>query len=158
MDIFLIIIAIILLLTGIIGCFIPILPGPPISYGGILLLHFTDFGQFTDQFLYLFAGITIVVTVLDYIVPVWGTKRFGGSKAGVRGATAGLIVGVFVFPPLGIIIGPFVGAFLAEMMRENNTNKAIRSGFGSLLGFLLGTGMKLAASLTMTFYFFKELF
>lgn len=158
MDIFLLVLAIILIIVGILGCVVPIIPGPPISYGGILLLHFTDYGQFSENFLYIFAGITIAVTVLDYIIPIWGTKSFGGSKAGVRGATAGLIVGVFFFPPIGLIVGPFVGAFIAEMMRENNTSKAIKSGFGSLVGFLLGTGLKLAASLSMTYYFFKELF
>ncbi|MFC2097278.1 DUF456 domain-containing protein [Bacteroidota bacterium] len=158
MDVFLLILAIILLLIGILGCVVPIIPGPPISYASILILHFTKFGDFTNNFLYIFAGITIIVTVLDYIVPIWGTKKFGGSKAGVRGATAGLILGLFVFPPIGLIIGPFLGAFIAEMMRENNTNKAIRSGFGSLIGFLLGTGLKMAVSLAISFYFFKELF
>jgi len=158
MDVFLLIISILLIIIGLIGCIIPILPGPPISYVGIILLHLSDYGNFSENFLYLFAGITVIVTVLDYIVPVWGTHKFGGSKAGVRGATAGLIIGVFIFPPLGIIIGPFAGAFLAEMMRENNFNKAFRSGLGSLLGFILGTGLKLAASISMTFYYFKELF
>ena len=152
------IIAIILIIIGILGCILPILPGPPISFGGILLLHITDFGQFTENFLYIFAAITILVTVLDYIIPIWGTKKFGGSKFGVRGATVGLIVGLLIFPPVGIIIGPFAGAFIAEMIRDNNINKALRSGIGSFLGFLLETGLKLAASLTMTFYFIKELF
>jgi len=158
MDVFLLIISILLIIIGLMGCIIPILPGPPISYVGIILLHLSDYGNFSENFLYLFAGITVIVTVLDYIVPVWGTHKFGGSKAGVRGATAGLIIGVFIFPPLGIIIGPFAGAFLAEMMCENNFNKAFRSGLGSLLGFILGTGLKLAASISMTFYYFKELF
>ncbi len=98
----------------------------------------------------------VIVTVLDYIVPVWGTKRFGGSKYGTRGATVGLIIGFFL-GPLGIILGPLIGAFVGEMIFKDDMSYAFKAGFGSLLGFLTGIGLKLAASFVMTFYFVKEL-
>ena len=88
----------------------------------------------------------MVVTILDYIVPVWGTKKFGGSKYGTRGATVGLIIGLFL-GPVGIIIGPLIGAFVGEMIFKDDMNYAVKAGFGSLLGFLTGIGLKLAASL-----------
>ena len=99
--------------------------------------------------------ITVVVTIMDYIVPVWGTRQLGGSKYGTRGATVGLIIGFFL-GPLGIILGPLIGAFVGEMLFKDDINYALKAGFGSLLGFLTGIGLKLAASFIMTFYFFKE--
>ena len=96
------------------------------------------------------------MTIVDYVVPIWGTRKFGGSKYGTRGATVGLIIGLFL-GPAGIIIGPFVGAIIGELIFRDDMKYAIKAGFGSLLGFLTGVGLKLAASLVMTFYFVKEL-
>ncbi len=146
---------ILLVILGIIGCLVPVLPGPPLSYLGILFLHFSRFGQFTTLALITMGGIALAVTILDYIVPVWGTRKFGGSKYGTRGATIGLVIGLFL-GPLGLIIGPFIGAFVGELIFKDNINYAIKAGFGSLLGFLTGIGLKLAASFVMTFYFVKE--
>jgi hypothetical protein len=156
MDILLLILGIVLIIGGIIGCILPILPGPPISYGGLLLVHFAEKWQFTAQTLLILGLITVLVTILDYFVPIWGTKRFGGSKAGINGSTVGLILGLLFFPPLGMIIGPFVGAVIGEMIAKNDTATALRSGFGSFIGFLMGTGMKLATSGVIAFYFVKE--
>lgn len=155
-DYILLILGIIFMVIGIIGCLVPVLPGPPISFLGILLLHFTRFSQFPPATLITLGIITVIVTVLDYIVPVWGTKRFGGSKYGTRGATVGLVIGFFL-GPLGIILGPLIGAFVGEMIFKDDLNYAFKAGFGSLLGFLTGIGLKLAASFAMTFYFVKEL-
>jgi uncharacterized protein YqgC (DUF456 family) len=155
-DYILLILGIIFMIIGIIGCLVPVLPGPPISFLGIIFLHLTKFGQFTSATLITFAIVTVIVTVLDYIVPIWGTKRFGGSKYGTRGATVGLIVGFFL-GPLGIVLGPLIGAFAGEMIFKDDLSYAFKAGFGSLLGFLTGIGLKLAASFVMTFYFVKEL-
>jgi uncharacterized protein YqgC (DUF456 family) len=154
-DYILLILGIILMILGIIGCLVPVLPGPPFSYLGLILLHLSRFGQFSTPVLIILGAIAAVVTVLDYIVPIWGTKKFGGSKYGMRGATVGLIIGLFL-GPLGIILGPFVGAFVGEMIFKDDMGYALKAGFGSLLGFLTGIGLKLAASLIMTFYFVKE--
>ena len=161
-DIVLLILGIISIIFGIIGCLVPVLPGPPLSFLGLLLLHFSDFGHKNGQdlisitTLIIFGAIAIVVSILDYLVPVWGTKKFGGSKYGTRGATIGLILGLF-FGPVGLILGPLLGAFVGEMIFKDNFNYAFKAGFGSLVGFLLGIGLKLAASLIMTYYFVKTL-
>ena len=142
-------------MIGIIGCLVPVLPGPPLSYLGLILLHVSRFGQFSTTVLIALAVVTVIVTILDYIVPIWGTKKFGGSKYGTRGATVGLIIGLFL-GPVGIIIGPLIGAIVGELIFKDDMKYALKAGFGSLLGFLTGIGLKLAASFVMTFYFVKE--
>lgn len=158
MDYILIGAGIVMMIAGILGGVLPVLPGPPISYIGLLLLHFTERYQFSSRFLAVWAVITVLVYVLDYVIPIWGTKRYGGSKRGVWGSIIGLIVGLFFFPPFGIIIGPFAGAVLGELSSGKDSNSALRSGFGSFVGFLTGTLLKLITSGLMTWYFFKELF
>jgi uncharacterized protein len=155
-DYILIILAIIFMIIGIIGCLVPVLPGPPISFLGLILLHLTRFGQFATLTLIILGSIAVLVTILDYVVPIWGTRKFGGSKYGTRGATVGLVIGFFL-GPLGIILGPLIGAFVGEMIFKDDINYAVKAGFGSLLGFLTSIGLKLAASFVMTFYFVKEL-
>ena len=153
MDIVLIILGGILIIVGIVGCFVPVVPGPPLSWLGILFLYFTDNTSITSSFLLWWLVFAIIVTALDYLIPVWGTKKFGGTKMGVRGSIAGLIVGLF-FPPIGIIVGPFLGALVAELIHDaHDTSKALKSAFGSFMGFVLGTGLKLGVSLTLTWYF-----
>ena len=154
-DYILLILGILLMIVGIIGCLVPVLPGPPFSFLGLILLHISRFGHFSTPTLITMGVITVVVTIMDYIVPVWGTRQLGGSKYGTRGATVGLVIGLFL-GPLGIILGPLIGAFVGEMLFKDDINYALKAGFGSLLGFLTGIGLKLAASFIMTFYFFKE--
>ncbi len=155
-DYILLILGIIFMVIGIIGCLVPVLPGPPLSFLGLILLHLTRFGQFSTSTLIILGSIAVLVTVLDYIVPVWGKRKFGGSKYGTKGATVGLIIGFFL-GPLGIILGPLIGAFVGEMIFKDDLNYAFKAGFGSLLGFMTSIGLKLAASFVMTFYFVKEL-
>jgi uncharacterized protein YqgC (DUF456 family) len=155
-DYILLILGIIFMIIGIIGCMVPVLPGPPFSFLGLLFLHLTRFGQFSTPTLIIFAAIAVLVTVFDVIVPVWWKRKFGGSKYGTRGATVGLIIGFFL-GPLGIILGSLIGAFVGEMIFKDDITYAFKAGFGSLLSFLTGIGLKLAASLVMTFYFVKEL-
>lgn len=157
MDYVLIAIGIILMISGVLGCVLPIIPGPPLSYVGLLLLHFTQAYQFSSRFLIIWAVITAVVYALDFIIPAWGTKKFGGSKRGVWGSIIGLLIGMFLFPPIGIIIGPFIGAVIGELTSGKESNEALKSGFGSFLGFLVGTLLKLIVSGMMTWYFAKEM-
>jgi uncharacterized protein YqgC (DUF456 family) len=156
MDYFLLALAIVLMIVGIAGCLLPVLPGPPLSYLGLVVLHFTRFADISKNLFIILAIVAIVVTVIDYVVPIWGTRRFGGSKYGMRGATVGLIIGLFL-GPFGIIIGPFIGAVVGELIFRDDIKYALKAGFGSLLGFLTGVGLKLAASLLITFYFVKAL-
>lgn len=165
MDIALLIIGLILIIAGIIGCILPVIPGPPLSFLGLLMLHFTSHVDLS-LFTLIFTGVAaIVVTALDYIVPVWGTKKAGGSKWGIRGSGIGLIIGLF-FSPIGIFVGPFLGALLAELIfhftkkNEDDKNakfvKSLKAAFGSFLGLMLGIVIKLIASCLMAFIFFKE--
>ncbi|MBN2780900.1 MAG: DUF456 domain-containing protein [Candidatus Marinimicrobia bacterium] len=155
MDIVLIILGLIFMVMGFLGCLLPALPGPPLSYVGLLLLHFSPKYDFSPRFLILFAAITIVVTVMDNILPVWTARQSGGSRRGVWGSVIGLAAGLFVFPPWGIIFGPFVGAVIGELSTGIGTEKALRSGFSTFLGFLFGVVLKLAASGLMFWYFIK---
>lgn len=156
MDTLLLILAIILLLTGIAGCFLPVLPGPPVSFAALLLVNFTTYAYFSTRFIIIMAILATVVTILDFIVPVWTTKRFGGSKYGTWGAGIGLFLGIFFFPPFGMIIGPLIGAIIGELINGSSNRNAIKAGLGSFAGFLLGIGLKLAVSLTITVYFVME--
>lgn len=158
MDIFLLIVAIICLLIGLIGCIAPVLPGPPISLVGLLLFKLTRFGsEVTWTWIIIFAAMAIVVTILDYLVPVWGTKKFGGTSAGVWGTTIGLIIGLF-FSPVGIIVGPFLGAFIGEWLAGQSTKHSLRAAFGAFIGFLLGVGLKLLVSAWIAVYFIMHIF
>ena len=156
MDIILIILAGILMFVGIIGCFLPILPGPPISYGGLLLMQLQSEAPFSTKFMIIWLAITIVVTGLDYVIPAYGTKRYGGSRLGVVGTFVGLIVGLF-FSPVGIIIGPLLGALAGEYLAGKESKEAMRAAWGSFMGFLVGTLVKLVASIFMTFYFITSI-
>lgn len=144
------------ILAGILGCILPILPGPPIGFAGLLLLQLTSNPPFTARQLTLWGLLAALVTFLDYVVPVWGTKKFGGTKKGIWGSIIGLILGL-TFPPFGIIIGPFIGAVVGEMIDGKEFNHALRAGFGSFIGFLAGTMMKLAVSLFFTYHFITAL-
>lgn len=167
MDYFLLTIAIIILILGIIGCLLPVLPGPPLSFVAVIILHFTSFADFTGNTLFFLGALALIVQVLDYIVPAWGTKRFGGTKYGTWGAIIGLLAGIFVLPALGLVLGPFgligilggpfVGALIGEKIASKDNDSAMRAAFGSFVGFLAGTFMKLVSSGIITFFFVKEL-
>jgi len=157
MDTFLIVAGIIILLGGIAGCIIPFLPGPPLAYGSLILLQISSYKPFTEKFLVIWALVTVAILIADYYIPIWGTKKFGGTKGGVWGATFGLILGMFFFPPFGLIAGPFFGAFIGEMLNNQDSNKAFRSAIGSFVGFVAGTLMKLGISIVMGYYFFTAL-
>jgi uncharacterized protein YqgC (DUF456 family) len=157
MDTFLIVTGVALLLAGIVGCFVPVLPGPPLAYGSLILLQISSYNPFTEKFLVIWAIATILIVIADYYIPIWGTKKFGGTKGGVWGATIGLIIGILLFPPLGLIVGPFLGAFTGEMLNNQGSTKAFRSAIGSFIGFVAGTLMKLGISIVMGYYFFAAL-
>lgn len=142
MEIFLYIVSALLIITALVGCIAPVLPGPVLGYIGILLLHFTEKVEFSTKELVVLAIATICSILFDYILQPWLTKKFGGGKWSVTGSVVGLIIGLF-FPPAGIIIGPFAGAVIGELYQSKDTKIALKSGVGSFLGFLLTTGFKL---------------
>ena len=147
-----------LLLLGIIGCFIPIIPGPTISYSGLLVFHFFSSYYFERNILWLIAFVVIAVTIFDLWVQIYGVKKFGGSKKAVNGSIIGLIIGIFFFPPFGIIMGPFLGAFIGAKLEENSDgNKAIKIALGALAGFFAGTMLKLSVSLYISYIVFQAI-
>ena len=127
---------------GIAGCILPVLPGIPLSYAGILLLHFSTSAQFTEFQLIVWLLVVIVLQILDYFTPMLGSKYSGGTEYGNRGCIAGTILGLF-FLPWGIILGPFFGAVIGEMLGGRDLNQALKSGIGSLVGFIFGTLAKI---------------
>jgi uncharacterized protein YqgC (DUF456 family) len=156
MDIALIILGTFCIIIGFLGCVLPVLPGVTLSYVGILLLHFTSKMDFSNTVLVSWAVVVVVVQVLDYLVPVWGAKLFGGSRKGAWGSAIGVVAGLFVLPPFGIILCPFVGAVIGELIEGKEMSPALKAGFGSFLGFLAGTVMKLIISGVLAFVFFRE--
>jgi len=161
MDLTFAILGMALVLIGFIGSIVPIIPGPPISWSGFLLLKWTDYihsgAEGYDNTLWILLFFVVLVTVLDYVVPILGTKKYGGSKRGVWGATIGVVVGLF-FGPLGIIIGPFLGAYIGEISTGKKDREALRAAWGSFVGFLLGVGLKLMTCGAIMFFFIRHLF
>ena len=149
MDILLIILGILCLLTGLVGCFLPILPGPPVSYVGLLFLHFTDRIHFSTTHLILWAMLVIIVQVMDYVTPMLGTKYSGGGKWGNWGCMIGTIAGLFVLPPWGVLIGPFGGKKSAE---------AFKAGLGAFVGFLFSVVVKVSVCGYFIYSFVAALF
>lgn len=152
-----VILAAVFLFVGLLGCILPMLPGPPLAYAGMLLLHLTDRVQFTTGQLLVWLLVVVATVVLDYVTPLLGSKYSGGSKWGERGCIIGTVVGLF-FAPWGIIIGPFVGAVVGELLGDKELSQALKSGFGSFLGFLFGTVLKMGVCGYFIWQFFKALF
>lgn len=156
LDIIFTILGAALMIVGIIGCVVPALPGVPLNYMGIVLLHLTSRVQFSTSFLAIWAIIVILVQVFDYYIPIWGTKKLGGGKYGIWGSGIGIIAGIFIFPPWGIIIFPFAGAVIGELIDKKEFKTALKAGFGTFVGFIAGTLIKLTVAVILTFYFVKE--
>jgi len=152
-DSILIILGGICVLAGLIGCVLPVLPGPAIGYAGLILLHLSSVHSFSVNFLIIFALLTVLVAVLDYIIPVYGTKKLEGSKYGIWGSTLGLVAGMFFLFPIGIVIGPMIGAFAGEMLSGKKAEQAIKPALGSFLGFLASTVVRLILTLIMAYYY-----
>lgn len=148
MDLALVLLGFILMWVGIVGSIVPVLPGLPISWLGLFLLYMTQVVPDDWWVLSITLVLAIGITVLDYSIPAIGTKRFGGSPAGIWGTVAGLIFAVVfpVFRVLGIIIWPFIGALVGELLNKANQKTALKAAFGSFLGFLAGTFIKLLVS------------
>ena len=141
MEYFFIIVALLCALVGIIGSVIPALPGPPLSFVGLLLLLPCEGDDIGGVTLVVTGIAAVAITILDYVAPAWLTKKSGGSKYGIWGASIGMLVGLFL-GPLGIIAGPFAGALIGELIADNSMNKALKMAFVSFVAFMLTTGIK----------------
>ena len=144
-------IGIILCIVAIAGSLLPLLPGPPIAYAGMLLQLFREENPFSTSLLIILGVVVVISLVLDYLIPIWGTKKFGGTKYGVWGCTIGFIA-AFWMGPVGVIVGPFIGAFVGELIGGKDSGKSLKAAFGSFVGFLLGSFLKLVVCFLMLYY------
>ena len=143
MDVILIVLGLICMIVGVFGSFMPVLPGPSVSWLGLLILYFTSAIPYNYWILGITLVITIIISVLDYLIPAKGTKHFGGSKYGIWGTNIGLLIGIFIPIPFGFVIGAFLGAFIGEIYYNSKDKKrALKAATGSVLGFLASSFMK----------------
>jgi uncharacterized protein YqgC (DUF456 family) len=152
MDVLWVVIGSVLMLLGLAGCFLPALAGPPLCYLALLCAYATGSTDYSFNFLLIAALVTIAVTVLDYLLPVWGVKRWGGSRWGAVGSVVGLLVGL-PFGLVGILVGTFLGAVVGEILGGTRQGDALRAGFGTLVGFVLSTLLKFVVCLVFLYYF-----
>lgn len=155
MDILLLILGFTCLIVGLIGAVLP-LPGPPLSLLGILLIHWTKAYAFSTNTLWILIILTVIITVLDYLIPVLGLKKYGGSKAGMWGSMIGLIIGMGL-GPVGIFIGAFAGALFGEILVGKTSAQATKAAWGTFIGFLFGVVLKVALCVAMIWIAVVEL-
>ncbi len=149
------IVTIILFCIGIIGIIMPLLPGPIIIWLGMLFYGaVTGFNGLTFGF-YLVQGVAaVLVMLIDYFTAAYGTRHFGGSRQAMWGAVIGLIIAVISLGPAGLIFGPFLGAFAAELVKGISLEKAIRSSFGAIVGLFGGILLKIIIEGILILWFF----
>ena len=157
MEILLIILGSLLIVAGFIGSFLPVVPGPPLSYVGLLALQLTASHPFSWQFFLVWGLIVGALMILDNVIPAYGAKTFGGSAYGIWGCIVGMGVGLF-FSPVGLVVGPLAGAFIGELIGGKDSDQAFRSALGSFAGFLASTVLKVVASGLMGYYFFINIY
>ena len=143
MSVFLIILAFILIIVGVVGTFIPMFPGLPIGWLGLFVAFFSPSCTISIWTLVITFLLMLIVTVLDYVIPARMVKKSGGTKSGERGAIIGSLSGIIFVNPIILIFGSFIGALIGEIINDSkDMKKAIKSAFSSFIGFLLGTGIK----------------
>ena len=158
MNVFLIIIGLILAITGMVGCILPVLPGPLLSLCALILLSWIKNWQiFGQTFWVLMGAVTVLLMLLDYVAPALGAKKYGASKRGLWGSVIGMIIGIFFIPPWGMIVGAFIGALVGELASGKSGRNALRAGWGILVGNVMVVGLKLAFTAVVLFYYIKEM-
>jgi len=153
METIFIIIGAILMLTGFIGAFLPVLPGLPFSYAGLLILQLTEPTPFTLRFMIVWAVIVVMIQFLEQIASVAGAKRMGATSYGIWGSVIGAVAGIFIFPPFGIVLGPIIGAYVGELINKKTSRVAFRSAMGAVLGLFVSTFIKVVIAIVMAYYF-----
>jgi uncharacterized protein YqgC (DUF456 family) len=153
-----IILGLILAIVGLIGCVLPIVPGPVLSFISLIILSLVkDWEPFSAVFLIVMAGLMVLVSALDYVVPSIGAKKAGASKTGIWLSIIGMVLGIFFFPPWGIFFGAFIGGVIGEVWAGREGKDAIKVGWGILWGNMLGIGLKLAYASLVIFFYVKEM-
>ena len=168
MEIAIIFLGIFLLILGFIGCFLPIIPGPPLAFCSLLILQTSSLYNFEISTLVLLGCIVLLITFLDYFLQIYGVKKYGGGKNATIGTIIGLFLGIFALPPIGVIIGPFIGAYLgakidnkksikSDKHKSNEKTSALKIAFGALVGFLAGTLLKIILNIYIAYLFFYNI-
>jgi uncharacterized protein YqgC (DUF456 family) len=151
-EVVLIVLSVLFLAAGFVGCIAPVLPGPPLAIAALILFKLGPFGaQISWTAVCIFCAFAVITVISDYVVPALGAKKFGGTSAGVWGAAFGVFVGIF-FLPAGIILGPFLGALAGELIAGKNAKRSLKAAFGTFIGFLFGVGLKLILCIWITAY------
>jgi hypothetical protein len=152
---FVIIISIFFLVLGLVGSVLPIVPGPPLSFFGLLLLHFFTSFSLQGDYLFYFGAFAVIITLLDYWLQIYSVKYFGGGRSSTFGVVLGILCGIFIFPPFGVIVGPFFGSYLGALIESDyDFFKSFKIAIGSLVGFLGGTILKFVYSIICIWYCF----
>jgi len=155
----LIVLGLLLSLVGLIGCVLPVIPGPPLSFFALLILSYAkNWEPFSLTFLFIMAVLMVIVSILDYVIPAGGAKKYGASKNGMWGSMIGMVLGLFFFPPWGIFLGGIAGALIGELLAGKEGKKALQASWGIFVGFMVSTGLKLAFSGVLFFFYVKEMF
>jgi uncharacterized protein YqgC (DUF456 family) len=152
----LIIFGLLITFVGLIGCIIPAIPGPPLNFLSLVILELAIVDAFPADFYFLWGGIAIAVTVLDYVLPIMGAKVYKASSSGIWGSIIGMILGILFFPPFGMILGLFIGAVLGELIAGKEDWEALKIGSVTFFASMLMIFIKLAVSGVMTYYFIKR--
>ncbi|GAB5410284.1 MAG: DUF456 domain-containing protein [Balneolaceae bacterium] len=158
MELLWIALGVICILVGLIGAFLPVIPGLPFSYAGLWILQLSGVAQFSTFFLVAWGIVIVTVLLLENFIPAYTTKKYGGTVYGVTGSTIGMILGMLFFPPLGFFLGTLVGAFIGEFIYKQDVNIALKSAWGSFIGFLSGTAIKVTVAAMIAFSFFSAAF
>ncbi|MFI3320464.1 MAG: DUF456 domain-containing protein [Rikenellaceae bacterium] len=147
MELFVLVCALLLAVAGVVGAIVP-LPGVLFSYAALLCAYSVEGTDISSTQLWVWAAVSIAVSVVDYLLPAYFAKKFGASRSGMTGATIGMFLGFFLFPPLGVVLCPLFGAILGEMVHDKNDyEKAFKVGFGTFVSFIVGTGIKLIVTI-----------
>ena len=154
MDLFLLTIGFLFCLIGIFGSFLPIIPGPLTAWLGILILNLTSVVEFNLNFVLITLTVAVSVGILDYLIPILGVKKLGGTRSGQVGTTIGLILSLIILGPVGIILGPFLGALFGEMFNNKSFKRSLKPAFGSFVGVIAGSIIKFLISLSFLFFYF----
>jgi len=157
MDLLLIIISAVLIISGIIGSFMPILPGPLTSWFGLFILNLISSVEIDSALLIITFIIAITIFILDSLIPIYGSKYFGATKYGIIGASIGLVIGIIIPIPFGILIGPILGALIGELLFNNDLKKSIKSSIGVLIGFVASSFIKFVTSIVYLMIYIIQL-
>ena len=155
-EVFVIVIGLVVAVVGLIGCVIPAIPGPPLNFLSLVILEIGIDDAFSSEFFITWGIITVVVTVFDYVLPVWGAKVYKSSKYGIWGSIIGMIAGIIFFPPFGMIAGLFIGAVLGELIAGKEHWEALKVGTVTFVASILMILAKLAVSGIMIYYFVER--